>query len=68
MFGIEVLQERMIAVVRNHPELLQSVNIWDVYNYPEFNVDDLQPSLAQASLAFENAQKVVQDEKNQVHS
>jgi hypothetical protein len=51
------LVKRIIPVIKKHPELLNSTDAWDLFKYPEFKCEDLQPSLAQASWALEKAKQ-----------
>jgi len=51
------LVTRIMALVPEHPEILQLDSAWGLFKIPGFKCDDLQPSFGQASAALGIAQR-----------
>ena len=51
----EILVRRIIALIPDHPEILEMDSPWDLFKIDEFKSDDLQPSFYQASWALGQA-------------
>ncbi len=49
------LKRRILALIPDHPEILEMTDAWDLFKIPGFNCSDLDPSLAQADAAFVHA-------------
>lgn len=49
------LVERIKALIPTHPEILNMVHAWSLFEIKDFKCDDLQPSLYQASWALAQA-------------
>ena len=54
---INELVKRIVPVIKRHPQLMNTTDAWELFKYPEFDCRDLQPSLAQAFGAFEQAKQ-----------
>jgi hypothetical protein len=59
------LERRILALIPDHPEILDMINVWDLFKVPGFKCDDLGPSLTQATAALASVKKT-QYEKNHV--
>lgn len=51
----DTLVERISALIPENPEILEMTNPFDLFKVEGFNVDDLQPSLAQTGWALSKA-------------
>lgn len=51
------LEQRIEALVPNHPEILTFENPWPLFKVPGFDCSDLAPSLAQAWHALAAVQR-----------
>jgi len=51
------LVSRIMALIPEHPEILEMKSAWDLLKVDGFKCDDLQPSAAQAGWAFAQAKK-----------
>jgi len=58
------LVDLITDLVPEHPEILTLENSFDLFDIPEFNVDDLQPSLYQASKALYLVQRNFNHKEN----
>jgi hypothetical protein len=56
------LINRITALIPEHPEIATIEDAWDLFDIPEFNVDDLQPSLFQVSQAVYLVQRNFKNE------
>jgi hypothetical protein len=54
---LDELIERIEALVPAHPEILELKDAWGLFKIPGFDCSDLEPSLAQASVALAEAKK-----------
>lgn len=59
---IKALEDRIVKLIREYPELLYITNTSALLNFPEFQCDDLTPSYFQVSEAFYQARMVVMDD------
>lgn len=53
----EEMKRRILALIPDHPEILDMNDVWDLFKVPGFYVDDLGPSMAQAMAALAAAQQ-----------
>lgn len=51
------LRDRIVALIPDHPEILDLESCWDLFNVDGFKCDDLQPSMAQAGWALAAAKR-----------
>ena len=51
------LRDRILALIPEHPEILDIESLFDLYDIDGFECDDLQPSMGQARRALESAKK-----------
>jgi hypothetical protein len=49
---IDLLVERITPLLKKHPEILTIKSAWELFDIKGFKVDDLGPSLFQASKAL----------------
>jgi hypothetical protein len=49
------LERRILALIPDHPEILDMADSWDLFKVPGFKCSDLRPSLAQAAMALASA-------------
>jgi hypothetical protein len=56
------LVDRITDLLSEHPEIATIEDEWDLLDIPEFNVDDLQPSLCQMARALYLVQKNFKNE------
>lgn len=52
------LQDRILALIPDHPNIMQLKDPWGLFKIPEFRCNDLGPSFSQASWALASAQKI----------
>lgn len=57
------LTQRILALIPNHPDILQLTSPFDLFRVEGFKCDDLQPSLAQADWALRTAQARAKQEQ-----
>ena len=50
------LKRRILALIPNHPEILEIDSAWGLFKVDGFKCDDLEPSYAQAMFALAMAQ------------
>jgi hypothetical protein len=56
------LVDRITELLPKHPEIITIEDEWDLFDIPEFDVDDLQPSLCQMSRALYLVQRTFKNE------
>jgi len=49
------LTNRILALIPNHKEILEMVEVFDLFKIKEFECSDLQPSISQAQWALTKA-------------
>ncbi len=54
---IDILARRIFEKIATNPEILKMTNPWDLFDVPGLEIEDLQPSLAQARHALIRAQE-----------
>lgn len=54
----EELVNRILNLIPKNPQILNMTDVWDLFKVPEFQCDDIGPSLAQASWAFQEAKRL----------
>jgi len=54
----DALTDRIRKLIPKHPEILEMTEPWALLKVEEFNCDDLNPSLAQASWALRHAKQL----------
>lgn len=52
------LRDRIVALIPEHPEILQMDSCWDLFAVDGFKCDDLQPVMAQAGWALRAAKRM----------
>jgi hypothetical protein len=58
---IVTLRARILALIPEHPEIMDMEDPWRLFKVPGFRSDDLGPSLAQASGALASAQHIYRE-------
>lgn len=51
-FTADLLTQRILALIPEHPEILTLTDAWQLFKVPGFECADLQPSMAQADAAL----------------
>jgi len=54
----DTLTARIVALIPTQPQILEMTSAWDLFKVPGFSCSDLGPSLAQASYALGDAQRI----------
>jgi hypothetical protein len=54
----ETLVDRIVALIPEHPEILDLDSPWGLFKVPGFACEDLGPSMAQASFALGKAKAI----------
>ncbi len=49
------LSDRILALIPDHPEIMQMTSPWDLFKVKDFKCSDLNPSMFQASWALNDA-------------
>lgn len=57
----DVLVERILQSMREHPEAMNIMDPWDLFKVPGFKCDDIGPSFAQAAWAIGRARRIIAD-------
>jgi hypothetical protein len=55
------LRNRILALITDHPEILEMDDCFKLFKVEGFKCDDLQPSLAQAGWAMRSAQRLFRE-------
>lgn len=58
----EELKRRIVALIPDHPEIMEFDDPWPLFKVDGFKCDDLGPTLAQAAVALRHAQREMGDE------
>jgi len=51
------LRDRIVDLIKTHPEIMDMDSPWDLFRLDDFNCKDLAPSLAQAGWALAAAKQ-----------
>jgi len=59
---IEEIEKRILALP--HSQVLETKDVWDLFKIEGFTTKDLEPSLGQASIAYNRAKRKLREEKS----
>lgn len=52
----EIIYQRILVLIPQHPEIKDFKNPWDLFKVPEFQCSDLNPTYAMVAIALAKAQ------------